>query len=177
MTEARDIWRAAIPALGTPAERWLAACGIAPAALDLEGMPIRWSAQLGAVVALMTDAATAIPTGLLSQVTLPDGRAKPPTIIGTAGVVRLSRDEEVALGLGLAEDLPTGLARLAGGWRPTWAAGSLGVVTGFPVLGGVEALTLHLALGSRGMAARACASRWRTAGREVTIAEGVRHAA
>jgi hypothetical protein len=66
---------------------------------------------------------------------------------------------------------------MASGWRPVWAAGTLGVVTGFPVLGGIESLAIFLAAGSRGMAARAGASRWRASGREVTIAEGVRNVA
>jgi len=56
------------------------------------------------------------------------------------------------------------------GFRPVWSLGSAGAIAGFPVLGGIEAITL---LGENDPASdRAigqCAERWHTAGREVTI--------
>jgi putative DNA primase/helicase len=54
------------------------------------------------------------------------------------------------------------------GLRPSWALGSAGAIAGFPVLSGVECLSLlreHDAA-NKG-AADACAARWAAAGREV----------
>jgi putative DNA primase/helicase len=54
------------------------------------------------------------------------------------------------------------------GLRPAWALGSAGAIAAFPVLGGVEALSLlreHDDANAR--AAIACGTRWKAAGREV----------
>jgi hypothetical protein len=99
-------------------------------------------------------------------------------MLGHAGVVRLVPDAEVTLGLGLAEGVETGLAVMQGfGWRPVWAAGSAGAIKDFPVLRGIEALTVFADAddGGAGMAAaRACAARWAAAGRDARIAAAPR---
>ena len=60
------------------------------------------------------------------------------------------------------------------GLRPCWAAGSAGAIAAFPVLGGVECLTLlaeHDDASRR--AVETCARRWHAAGREVVINEPI----
>jgi putative DNA primase/helicase len=71
-------------------------------------------------------------------------------------------------GLRIGEGIETALAARQLGLRPTWALGSAGAVAAFPVLNGIEALTLlreHDAANAR--AADAVTARWQSAGREV----------
>ena len=82
---------------------------------------------------------------------------------------RLSLDEDVLLGLHLAEGLETALAVMAAGFRPCWSTGSSGLMGNFPVLSGIEALTIFAdndASGTGERAAREVAARWRQAGCE-----------
>lgn len=97
------------------------------------------------------------------------GRAK--IMLGQAGIIRLSPDEEISLGLGLAEGIETGLAIMQQfGWRPAWSAASAGGIGRFPVLRGIESITLFADQDSAGIeAARQCARRWQEAGREARI--------
>src|SRR5262249_11158334 len=58
------------------------------------------------------------------------------------------------------------------GWRPAWALGSAGAVASFPVLSGIECLTVLAELDDSGANARAIdevGRRWTRAGREVLI--------
>jgi hypothetical protein len=55
--------------------------------------------------------------------------------------------------------------------QPAWAAGDAGHMRAFPVLSGIEALTLlvdHDANNAGQDAAAECAQHWKAAGREVT---------
>ena len=75
-------------------------------------------------------------------------------------------------GLHFAEGLETALAGMSIGLRPMWAAGSTALMAKFPVLSGVEALTIiadHDANGAGERAAGEVASRWREAGRETHV--------
>ena len=88
------------------------------------------------------------------------------------GIVRLSRDEDVLEGLFIGEGLETCLAAMADGHRPIWSAGSTGPMSGFPVLGGIEALTILADNDGNGAglkAAREAAERWRTDGKQVQM--------
>lgn len=130
---------------------------------------------LGCIVSIMTDARTATRTGAISRTYL-DGHghkvAKAKTLGSPAGIVRLSQDQEVEKGLFLCEGLETGLTAMALGLRPMWCAGSTSVMRNFPVLSGIESLTViadHDLHGSGQTAAREVGARWREAGREVRI--------
>ena len=75
-------------------------------------------------------------------------------------------------GLTIAEGFETGLAAYVLGFRPVWAVGSAGAIADFPVLSGIEALTICAETDDRGANARAierCGSRWADAGREVIV--------
>lgn len=179
---AGSIWRAAVPITGTPAAAYLAGrgCAMPPAGADV----IRYhpacpyaGGPVPAMVALMTTADGNRPTAIHRTPLTATGerdRTRPKKMLGpTAGaVIRLSPDDDVTMGLGLAEGIETGLSVLAAGWAPVWAAGSAGTIRTFPILAGVEALTIfadHDASGAGQDAARVCAGRWADAGREVTI--------
>jgi phage/plasmid primase-like uncharacterized protein len=89
--------------------------------------------------------------------------------------VKLDADENVEFGLHVAEGVETALAARMRGYRPCWALGSAGALRSFPLLGGVECLTLMVDNDhpdQRGRqagqeAATECWRRWKAAGREV----------
>jgi hypothetical protein len=138
------------------------------------GHPLH-SQKLGCLVGIMTDAATAQPTRAISRTYIgPNGKkvCKAKTLGEGGGVIRLSRDEDTLEGLFLAEGLETALAAAALGLKPIWATGSAGTMGQFPVLAGIECLTLfadHDENGAGERAARVTEARWIGAGREVRI--------
>jgi hypothetical protein len=176
---ARRIWRECVTAEGTLAEIYLAG-----RELRLEpGAPLRFHSacpreaeRLPALVALMSDPVTGEPCGIHRTYLAAEGRdrlrdAKGRAMLGGAGVVRMAPDAEVTLGLGIAEGVETCLAVLQGfDWRPVWAATSAGAIARFPVLAGIEALTIFADADKAGTeAAQRCAARWAEAGREARI--------
>jgi hypothetical protein len=132
--------------------------------------------KIWCIVAVMTDPVTALPTGAISRTYLDPstgrkiGKAKS---LGTpAGIVRLTPDEDVATGLHLAEGLETALAAMAIGLRPIWSTGTTSLLKAFPVLPGVECLTVladHDHNGAGEHAAGIAVRRWRDARREARI--------
>ena len=75
------------------------------------------------------------------------------------------------LKLAIGEGIETCMAARQLGVRPTWALGSVGCISGFPVIDGIEQLTV---LGEAGQASadavKFCARRWRRAERHVNVA-------
>ena len=56
------------------------------------------------------------------------------------------------------------------GFAPVWACLSAGTLANFPVLGGLEALTVFADNDTPGaQAAEACVARWRAAGKEARV--------
>jgi len=179
---ARSLWREAVPAAGTLAEVYLEHRG-----LRLEQpMPLRFHPRAWrncangppgpAMLALMTHPERNEPVGVHTTYLRHDGRGKADgpaakVMLGKRGVIRLAPDEEATLGLGLAEGIETAVAVMQRlNWRPIWAATCAGAVAGFPVLPGVESLTIFADADPAGMrAAEACARRWSDAGREASI--------
>jgi putative DNA primase/helicase len=91
-------------------------------------------------------------------------------------VIRLWPDDAVETGLVLGEGVETTLAAATRIehrgtlLQPAWAAGSAGNISSFPVLSGIEALTILVdndAAGER--AADQCRARWGAVSREVTL--------
>lgn len=86
---------------------------------------------------------------------------------------KLSPDDDVTLGLHIAEGIETAIAAMMLGFAPMWATGSAGATTHFPVLPGIETLTIivdhdvvdPLTGKTPGQtAARECSARWTGAG-------------
>lgn len=179
LENARQVWREAVNSAGSPIETYLASRGLRlPATPVLRFHPAcpRGKERLPAMIALMTDATTGEPVGIHRTFLRHDGHGKADghskMMLGGAGIIRLAPDEAVTLGLGLAEGIETSLAVMQhAGWSPVWAAASAGAIATFPVLPGIEALTIFADADAAGdKAARACAEKWQEAGREVTIA-------
>jgi putative DNA primase/helicase len=185
---ADQIWRSAMPLLGTLAERYLRArIGEAWSSIRetiaeadaLRFLPARGD-RTAAMVARITDAKSGEPMSLHFTRLRADGGGKaddgkPAKLLlsghaKAGGVVRLIADENVTLGLGIAEGIETALSVIASGWAPVWAAVDAGNIAAFPALPGIEALTVFCDRDEAGMrAASACAARWRAAGREASI--------
>ncbi len=179
------VWREGQPAAGSPVERYLASRGLVlPPDAPLRYHPAcpRQGERLPAMVALMRGAVTGEPCGVHRTYLRPDGGGKADVapakmMLGAAGIIRLCG--EVTGGLGIAEGIETSLAIIQRtGWSPIWATGSAGAIAKFPVLAGVEALTIwadhdpiNPQTGKRpGLeAAGECAARWFAAGREATV--------
>ena len=123
----------------------------------------------------MTDPVTARPTGRSSRTYLGPGLkkiGKAKTLGSPAGIIRLTPDEDVTYGLWLAEGLETALSAMAKGIRPVWSTGTTAIMKTFPVLNGIDCLTIiadHDASGAGEEAAREVEARWRRAGRKARI--------
>lgn len=175
----QTMWREAQSARGTLVEAYLASRGLTlPAGAPLRFHPAchRGADRLPAMVALMTDPDTGEPRGVHRTFLRADGGGKAEgepkkAMLGHAGVIRLVPDDEVTIGLGIAEGIETALAVMQRtGWRPVWAAGSAGAIARLPVLSGIETLTIFADTGAAGIgAAEQCAGRWAAAGREARI--------
>ena len=175
---ARSLWLESVPADGTPVEAYLASRG-----LRLEDdAPIRFhpscprgAERLPAMLALMSSPETGASCGVHRTFLKADGSGKADghakMMIGEAGIIRLTPAELVGAGLGIAEGIETSLTVMqAFDWRPVWAAASAGGIACFPVLRGIESLTIFADADGAGFnAARRCAERWAEAGREATM--------
>jgi len=179
---ARCLWREAVLASGTLAEAYLAHRGLRlEPRMPLRFHPRAWRNRANgppgpAMLALMTCPERNEPTGVHVTYLRPDGRGKadgpsPKMMLGRSGVIRLSLNEQVTLGIGLAEGIETSVAVMQRlNWRPIWAATCAGAVASFPVLPGLDAITIFSDCDPAGVrAAKACARRWVEAGREATI--------
>jgi putative DNA primase/helicase len=89
-----------------------------------------------------------------------------------AAAIKIDADEDVTYGLGICEGLEDALDIRQRGWRPVWCVGSAGAIKTFPILAGVDCLTIFADNDASGVGldrARACADAWRAADREVAI--------
>jgi len=179
---ARTLWSMAESPVGTLVHRYLASRGLElPQDAPVRFHPAAWrNRHFGprgpAMLALMTSPRRPEPIGLHITYLLADGSGKaagerPKVMLGTAGVVRLVPDDDVTLGLGIAEGIETALAVMQrAGCRPVWAATSAGAIKRLPMLAGIETMTVFADADGPGMAAaRECCRRWAEAGREGRI--------
>jgi hypothetical protein len=167
------IWRATQP-LGPEAIAYFNRRGI-----DIDAVPehggLRFHQRHQCIVGRFTTATGNQPRGIWRR---PITGEKPKALGPMAGgVLRLWPDESVEQGLVLGEGVETTLAaatRITHRGtllQPAWAACSAGNMESFPVVAGIEALTLLVdndVSGTGQKAAATCAARWSAAGREVT---------
>ena len=84
--------------------------------------------------------------------------------------IKLSPNDEVAQGLTIGEGIETTLSAMMLGLTPAWALGDAGGIGNFPVLAGIDGLTIlvdHDANGAGQAQAAKCRDRWLGACREV----------
>ena len=178
-------------------ERYLASRGL-ELADDLAGRVLRWSddlkafaklfgpllpeGALGAMVALFRDIRTDEPRAISCTFLGGEARKLGRLFKGPVGgaAIKLDADEDVLGGLHVGEGIETCLTARQWGLRPCWALGSAGAIGSFPVLDGIECLTLlaeHDENGTNAKAVEACAARWHDAGKEIQIIEPIEAAA
>jgi putative DNA primase/helicase len=178
-----ELWRAAVPITGTAAESYLRRRGLDHC--DPDGRVLRFHADcpfgpgvthpcmLGLYRSVIGDHPVGIHRTALDAAGQKIGRMALGRIGG--GAIKLTDDAEVTQGLAIAEGVETALAGMALGFKPAWAVGFAGGIRAFPVLAGVETLTIFVDndcpdnQGRRAGpdAARECSDRWTAAGREV----------
>ena len=185
----RKVWEGSRPIADTTAEQYL--CNRGLTFDDPGGSVLRFAVRRarknpvgeleyhGALIALLRDFRTGEPCGVINIYLQPDGRdrlrdRKGRTVTGRAkdAAVMLDDFADVTLGLIISEGVETAIALWMADLRPVWALGSAGNLATFPVLGGINAVTIAADADERGQrAAAAVIDRWSSAGREVlTIA-------
>ena len=177
-------------ATDSPQSRYLRGRGCAMPQNDVLAHPSLLHRPSGqrfpALVSIVTNVVTAEPQTLHFTFLAPDGAGKAavdrprllmPGLPKADGVIRLFEDAEVETGLAIAEGLETALAA-ARIFTPVWAVVDAGNLSAFPVLAGVESLTVFAdsdrpnpRTGRRAGndAAAICARRWAEAGCEARI--------
>jgi hypothetical protein len=161
------IWKQSVPLRDTLGERYF----IEQRKLDIRKLDlshcIRWNETARAVIALMRHPMTDTPRGIHRTLLNEDGTKRERKMLGRQGVVKLTPDEDVTLGIGITEGVEDGLAVLLSGWAPIWAATSANALAKFPIFHGIESLTVFADADSVGLeAAQVCVDRWLVAGRE-----------
>ena len=166
------IWREAVDPRGTDAERHLNCERKLDLPADLAGEVLRWHVRTRAMLALFRNILTGEPQAISRIFIDRDARKIGRKFLGpTLGAaVMLNSFDEVLEGLHVGEGVETCMTARQLGLRPTWALGSAGAIETFPILGGVECLTIiaeHCDRNAR--AIEACGTRWHAARREVLI--------
>ena len=108
--------------------------------LDDLSHALRWHEGVGAIVGLMTDPISGEPCGIHRTFLNADGTKRERKMLGRQGVIRLSKDAGAQLGL--TEGVEDGLAVLLSGFAPIWVATSAGAIKNFPIIAGVNHLTV-----------------------------------
>lgn len=144
----RRIWNGTIKVRGTIVEAYLASRGLT---LPDDVVDIRFhpmcpfeSERVPAMVAAMRDIRTDEIVGVHRTRHSADGQKLGRKMLGKASnaAIKIDANEHVTVGVVIGEGIETCLAARRLGFQPTWALGSAGAITSFPVLSGIEALTI-----------------------------------
>jgi hypothetical protein len=152
------LFRAALPLRGTPGELYLNSRAISLEALGNLNHVMRFAPMLPidgkracGIVSLFRDIRTDEERAVHRIFLKPDGSpvvdadgAKVKRMLGpVAGcAIKLDPDEDVTSGLHIGEGVESCLSAMQRGYRPTWALGSAGAIESFPVVSGLDALTV-----------------------------------
>jgi putative DNA primase/helicase len=169
IASALALWSEGTDPRGTLAELYLASRGL-DLYDDLAGEVLRWHHRVGAMIALFRDIETDEPCAVSRTFLNCEGRKIGRKFLGPVGgaAVKLDADEELLGGLHIGEGVETCMAAQQIGLRPAWALGSAGAIAAFPVLAGIEALTLLRERDdANARAADQVTLRWQAKGREV----------
>ena len=170
IADAIALFRESVDPRGTAAERYFVSRRLEVA--DLASRVLRWNERIGAVIALFRNIHTGGPQAVARTFLDADARKIERKFLGPVGGAALMLDafDAVTGGIHIGEGLETCQAARQLGLRPTWALGSAGAIAAFPILAGVECLTL---LGENDLASenavRTCGERWHEANRIVLI--------
>jgi putative DNA primase/helicase len=131
-------------------------------------------ARVGGMLCLFRDIRTNNPCGIHRTFLDSAGLKLERKMLGRASgaAIKFDADETITLGLHIGEGVETCIAAGLAGFRPVWAIGSANAIASFPVLSGVEAITILGEVGDGGAnerAIEACAARWTEAGNEAFV--------
>jgi putative DNA primase/helicase len=175
------LWKEALDPRGTMVANYLSSRSLALPD-DVAGSVVRFHPGLkyngdvvSGMVALFRDIKTNAPSGIHRTFLDAGGRKLGRGMLGRVkqAAIKIDADENISTGLTIGEGFETCLAARLAGFRPVWAAGSAGAIRNFPLLPGVEALTILGELGDGGAnhrASQACVDRWIEAEQEAFIA-------
>ncbi|SIO49413.1 putative DNA primase/helicase [Bradyrhizobium erythrophlei] len=178
---ALKIWAEASEVNGTLAEQYLRRRGLK---LPDDDHALRFyspcpfgDTRYPALIALFRSIVTNEPKAIHRIALGPGGILIAKRMLGRVGgcAVKLDPDDLVEHGLAVGEGIETMIAARMRGFRPAWALGSAGAIRQFPVLAGIDALTIlvdndppdHNGRRAGPEAAAECSARWSAAGREV----------
>jgi putative DNA primase/helicase len=176
---ARALWQESNPIVATIAESYLAKRRVLHVASKIDPTVLRFHpscpygrSRYPCLLALMSDVLTNEPRAILRTALTTAGEKIGRMALGpkSGTAIRLTADNDVTLGLVVGEGLETVLSAMRLGFSPAWALGDAGNLRQFPVLSGIECLTIIVdndASGTGQRAALECSSRWTIAGREV----------
>jgi phage/plasmid primase-like uncharacterized protein len=130
-----------------------------------------------ALIALLRDLHTGKACGIHNIYLLPEGsdrlrdrKAKTTWGRKVGAAVMFDPFHAPVYGLVIAEGIATAVSILSAQLHPVWATCGAGSIAAFPVLGGIDTMTIAADSDEPGQkAATACAERWRAAGREAAI--------
>jgi putative DNA primase/helicase len=176
---ARSLWRATVPAKGTLAERYL----VETRRLELpDSAAIRFHPRLKfsrigeflpAMVCAMVDIRTNEFTGIHRTFLTADAKKAGILTLGRklGSAIKIDPDDVVHEGLAVAEGVESAIAaRFL--YRPAWSLIDANGINGFPVLPGIEHLSIFAdndANKTGEVAAYECQERWQRTGAEVVI--------
>jgi putative DNA primase/helicase len=172
------LWYEARPIGDTLAERYLTMRGVASPALEAGSEVLRFhpACPFGAqtrhpcLIALMRNIISNEPQAIQRAALTTAGDKVGRMTLGpkTGAAIKVSVDENVTCGLTIGEGLETVLGGTLLDYRPAWSVLDAAGIAGFPVLSGIEALTVLVDHDEAGLnAAQDCSERWIEAGREV----------
>jgi hypothetical protein len=174
------IWGAARPIAGTLAETYLRSRRLEYP--DPDGDVLRFHPQcpFGGVthpcmIGLFSAVESNEPVAIHRTALTADGGKIDRKALGPIAGAAVKLCADVTTSLHIAEGIETTLAAMALGFRPAWAVGHAGGIARFPILAGIETLTLVIdndhpdANGRQAghAAARECGRRWMEAGRQI----------
>ncbi len=180
---ARALWDQSRDAHGTVAEVYLKSRGLElPEGSDVlrfnpstpwkedDGSLIYTGCMISLLRNIVTDEIQCVQRTRIS----PSGAKLGRKMTGPAGGAAIKVDDHASVeqGVVVGEGLETVLTGRLYGLRPAWALGSAASIAAFPLLPGIDGITI---LGEAGdanaKAVEACASRWHASGREVVLVE------
>jgi putative DNA primase/helicase len=188
----RELWGEAGNPIDTPVEGYLASRGLLlPAEVAGEALRFHPACPFGpghrtpAMIALVRDIHSNSPIGIhrtgideLGRKHTIDGKDRLALGSLKGGVVKLTPEADVTLGLGVGEGIETTLSLGVIWGGPVWACLNAGSLAQFPVLGGVDSLAVAVDSDEAGRdAPRQAVTRWREAGRETLVFEAKRERA
>jgi hypothetical protein len=134
--------------------------------------------QVPAMLCLMRNIVSDEPTAIHRTALTLDGVKVGRKMLGVVrgSAIKLDADAEVIRSLTIGEGVETVESGRVLGLKPAWALGSVGAIGAFPVLPGVESLTMLSERNADGTpnsasvrAINECGDRWHAAGREVVV--------